>query len=91
MRNQLRLGRFTTQRQGAHFVESWSEGFAFQELTREQLAIVQQKEELEKQRKLLAKRKTGSVSNSGKETVILLYYYTDTCICTHLHVLSRTL
>lgn len=69
VKNQLRLGRFTTQRQGAHFVESWSDGFAFHELSQQQSCIVQQKEELERQRKLLAKKRTAassSISGKGK-------------------------
>lgn len=53
-------------------METWTDGFAFQELTHKQSAIVQQKEELEKQRKLIAKRKTASTS-SGQEKTFTVY------------------
>ena len=57
-------------RQGAHFVESWSDGFAFHELSQQQSCIVQQKEELERQRKLLAKKRTAASSSiSGIEKI----------------------
>ena len=32
MENRLRLGQFVTQRQGASFVENWSDGQAFTDL-----------------------------------------------------------
>ena len=32
MENRLRLGQFTTQRQGAQFVEQWVDGYAFTNL-----------------------------------------------------------
>ena len=34
MENRLRLGQFTTQRQGASFVENWVDGYAFTDLTK---------------------------------------------------------
>lgn len=34
MQNRLRLGQFVTQRVGAQFQENWTDGHAFQELTR---------------------------------------------------------
>ena len=34
MQNRLRLGQFVTQRVGATFQENWTDGYAFQELTR---------------------------------------------------------
>lgn len=61
-------------REGTQFVETWTDGFAFQELTQQQSAIVQQKEELEKQRKLLTKRKTAS-TGSGQEKTFKLYVF----------------
>ncbi|XP_019857257.1 PREDICTED: serine/threonine-protein kinase tousled-like 1 [Amphimedon queenslandica] len=66
VRNQLRLGRFSAQRQGAHFVDTWIDGFAFQELSQEQNDISVQKEEIEKQKKLLAAKKK-IVSSSGSK------------------------
>lgn len=75
VQNQLRLGRFQTQRQGARFVESWVDGFAFAELSRRQESVSQQREELEKQRKQLNKRKVTSTgqqnarSKSSKQPV----------------------
>ena len=32
MENRLRLGQFTTKRQGAQFVETWQDGYAFTNL-----------------------------------------------------------
>ena len=46
-------------RQGAQFVESWVDGFAFSELAHRQDNTVQQREELERQRKQLTKRKVN--------------------------------
>lgn len=34
MQNRLKLGQFVTQRVGASFQENWTDGYAFQELTR---------------------------------------------------------
>ncbi|CAF4284746.1 unnamed protein product, partial [Rotaria magnacalcarata] len=34
MENRLRLGQFVTQRQGATFVENWTDGTAFTDITR---------------------------------------------------------
>jgi tousled-like kinase len=34
MQNRLRLGQFVTQRVGATFQENWTDGYAFQELSR---------------------------------------------------------
>ena len=56
------------RRQGAQFVESWVDGFAFAELSRRQESVSQQREELEKQRKQLSKRKvtsTGQQNGTG--------------------------
>ena len=61
MQNRLRLGQFVTQRQGASFVESWNDGHAFTELIKKQEQITLEREEIERQRKLLAKRKPASV------------------------------
>jgi len=63
MQNRLRLGQFVTQRQGASFVENWVDGYAFSELLKKQEAVTHEKEEIDKQRKLLSKRRP-STSNS---------------------------
>ena len=34
MQNRLRLGQFVTQRVGAQFQENWTDGYAFQKLSR---------------------------------------------------------
>ena len=50
-------------------MESWIDGFAFAELSERQQNISQQREELEKQRKLLSKRKVNpSTSGGGGES-----------------------
>ncbi|XP_064401132.1 serine/threonine-protein kinase tousled-like 2 [Halichondria panicea] len=66
VQNQLRLGRFNNQRQGARFVEVWVDGFAFSELGDRQEELTQQREEIEKQRKMISKRKP-SVSTGGNK------------------------
>ncbi|XP_051761345.1 serine/threonine-protein kinase tousled-like 1 isoform X4 [Ctenopharyngodon idella] len=64
MQDRLRLGHFTTVRHGASFTEQWTDGYAFQNLVKQQEWIIQQREEIERQRKLLAKRKPPSASSS---------------------------
>uniref|UniRef100_A0AAR2JNH6 Protein kinase domain-containing protein n=1 Tax=Pygocentrus nattereri TaxID=42514 RepID=A0AAR2JNH6_PYGNA len=64
MQDRLRLGHFTTVRHGASFTEQWTDGYAFQNLVKQQESINQQREDIERQRKLLAKRKPPSASNS---------------------------
>lgn len=68
MQNRLRLGQFVTQRQGASFVENWVDGYAFSELLKKQEAVTHEKEEIDKQRKLLSKRRP-STSNSKPRVV----------------------
>ncbi|GAB6030544.1 hypothetical protein CHUAL_007409 [Chamberlinius hualienensis] len=57
MQNRLRLGQFITQRQGASFVENWVDGYAFTELIKRQEELSSEREEIDRQRKLLSKRK----------------------------------
>lgn len=61
MQNRLRLGQFVTQRQGASFVENWVDGHAFTEIQKKQDSTSTERDEIEKQRKTLAKRKPNSV------------------------------
>uniref|UniRef100_A0AAZ3RIP1 non-specific serine/threonine protein kinase n=1 Tax=Oncorhynchus tshawytscha TaxID=74940 RepID=A0AAZ3RIP1_ONCTS len=64
MQDRLRLGHFTTVRHGASYTEQWTDGYAFQNLVKQQEGINQQREEIERQRKLLAKRKPPNPSSS---------------------------
>uniref|UniRef100_A0A8C2NGH8 non-specific serine/threonine protein kinase n=1 Tax=Capra hircus TaxID=9925 RepID=A0A8C2NGH8_CAPHI len=64
MQDRLRLGHFTTVRHGASFTEQWTDGFAFQNLVKQQEWVNQQREDIERQRKLLAKRKPPTANNS---------------------------
>uniref|UniRef100_A0A8C9F6G1 Tousled like kinase 1 n=1 Tax=Pavo cristatus TaxID=9049 RepID=A0A8C9F6G1_PAVCR len=64
MQDRLRLGHFTTVRHGASFTEQWTDGFAFQNLVKQQEWVNQQREDIERQRKLLAKRKPPTTNNS---------------------------
>nr|XP_032807315.1 serine/threonine-protein kinase tousled-like 2 isoform X2 [Petromyzon marinus]XP_032807316.1 serine/threonine-protein kinase tousled-like 2 isoform X2 [Petromyzon marinus] len=57
MQDRLRLGHFVTVRHGATFTEQWTDGSAFQNLIKQQEWVNQQREDIERQRKLLAKRK----------------------------------
>uniref|UniRef100_A0A668TDM0 non-specific serine/threonine protein kinase n=1 Tax=Oreochromis aureus TaxID=47969 RepID=A0A668TDM0_OREAU len=68
MQDRLRLGHFTTVRHGASFTEQWTDGYAFQNLVKQQEWINQQREDIERQRKLLAKRKPPSSNNSQTPT-----------------------
>uniref|UniRef100_A0A663FCN0 non-specific serine/threonine protein kinase n=1 Tax=Aquila chrysaetos chrysaetos TaxID=223781 RepID=A0A663FCN0_AQUCH len=73
MQDRLRLGHFTTVRHGASFTEQWTDGYAFQNLIKQQERINSQREEIERQRKMLAKRKppamgqTPPASNEQKQ------------------------
>lgn len=60
MQNRLRLGQFVTQRVGATYQENWQDGYAFQEITKKQESVQQQRELIEKMRKNLAKKKEGT-------------------------------
>uniref|UniRef100_T1JAB8 Protein kinase domain-containing protein n=1 Tax=Strigamia maritima TaxID=126957 RepID=T1JAB8_STRMM len=62
MQNRLRLGQFVTQRQGASFVENWVDGYAFAELLKKQEELTAGREEIDRQRKLLGKRKPPNPS-----------------------------
>lgn len=66
MQNRLRLGQFVTQRQGASFVENWVDGYAFNDLLRKQEQITSEREEIERQRKLLCKKKPTTGQPKGK-------------------------
>ncbi|XP_054724000.1 serine/threonine-protein kinase tousled-like 2 [Uloborus diversus] len=66
MQNRLRLGQFITQRQGASFAENWVDGFAFTELIKKQETIALEREEIEKQRKLLGKKKPNANQPKGR-------------------------
>ncbi|KAM4526820.1 serine/threonine-protein kinase tousled-like 2 isoform 2-T2 [Fundulus diaphanus] len=61
MQDRLRLGHFTTVRHGASFTEQWTDGYAFQKLIKQQEQINSQREDIERQRKLLGKRKPPTI------------------------------
>lgn len=66
MQNRLRLGQFVTQRVGATFQENWTDGYAFQELTRRQEEIAAEREEIDRQKKILLKKRPSNNENSRK-------------------------
>lgn len=68
MQDRLRLGHFTPVRHGASFTEQWTDGYAFQNLIKQQEWVNQQREDIERQRKLLAKRKPPSAAPSQSPT-----------------------
>ncbi|XP_063069631.1 serine/threonine-protein kinase tousled-like 1 isoform X2 [Engraulis encrasicolus] len=68
MQDRLRLGQFTTLRHGASYTEQWTDGYAFQNLVKQQENINQQREDIERQRKLLAKRKPPSSSATSAQS-----------------------
>ncbi|CAF2881028.1 unnamed protein product [Rotaria sp. Silwood2] len=57
MENRLRLGQFVTQRQGATFVENWTDGTAFTDITRQQETLQRAREELDRERRNLLRRR----------------------------------
>lgn len=63
MQNRLRLGQFVMQRVGAQFQEIWMEGYAFQELNRRQEELAAEREEIDRQKKLLAKKRPTNESS----------------------------
>ncbi|GBM25672.1 Serine/threonine-protein kinase tousled-like 1 [Araneus ventricosus] len=71
MQNRLRLGQFITQRQGASFAENWVDGFAFTELIKKQEQIALEREDIEKQRKLLGKKKPNASQPRGRANMNL--------------------
>uniref|UniRef100_A0AAY4B6G0 non-specific serine/threonine protein kinase n=1 Tax=Denticeps clupeoides TaxID=299321 RepID=A0AAY4B6G0_9TELE len=64
MQDRLRLGHFTTVRHGASFTEQWTDGYAFQNLVKQQERVNAQREDIERQRKQLAKRKPPSMAQT---------------------------
>ncbi|XP_044734702.1 serine/threonine-protein kinase tousled-like 2 isoform X3 [Chrysoperla carnea] len=66
MQNRLRLGQFVTQRVGATFQENWTDGYAFQELARRQDEITSEREEIDRQKKLLLKKRPSN-SETGRK------------------------
>uniref|UniRef100_H3D1Y6 non-specific serine/threonine protein kinase n=1 Tax=Tetraodon nigroviridis TaxID=99883 RepID=H3D1Y6_TETNG len=62
MQDRLRLGHFTTVRHGASFTEQWTDGYAFQNLIKQQERVGAQREDIERRRKLLGKRKPPSLA-----------------------------
>lgn len=73
MQNRLRLGQFVTQRVGATFQENWTDGYAFQELARRQEEIGAEREEIDRQKKILMKKRptnqeTGRKRNNSTTT-----------------------
>lgn len=66
MQNRLRLGQFVTQRVGATFQENWTDGYAFQELSRRQEEISAEREEIDRQKKILMKKRPTNVESGRK-------------------------
>ena len=62
-----RLGQFVTQRVGASFQENWTDGYAFQELSKRQEEIAVEREEIDKKKKLLAKRKPSDSNGPSRK------------------------
>jgi len=68
MANRMRLGQFTTQRVGLEFQEIWVDGYGFSDLTKRQETVAQEKEEIDRKKKLLAKRKPQSLERENNAT-----------------------
>lgn len=66
MQNRLRLGQFVTQRVGATFQENWTDGYAFQELSRRQEEIAAEREEIDRQKKILMKKRPSNTETGRK-------------------------
>lgn len=67
MQNRLRLGQFVTQRVGATFQENWTDGYAFQELARRQEEIALEREEIDRQKKSLVKKRPTNTEGGGRK------------------------
>ncbi|ESO96664.1 hypothetical protein LOTGIDRAFT_54679, partial [Lottia gigantea] len=67
MENRLRLGQFVTQRQGAQFVENWVDGWAFTDLMKNQEKISGEKEDIDRSRRILVKRKPPANINKNSK------------------------
>ncbi|KAK6618353.1 hypothetical protein RUM44_002805 [Polyplax serrata] len=82
MQNRLRLGQFVTQRVGATFQENWTDGYAFQELARRQEEITTEREEIDRQKKLLLKKRpsndSGRKRNANPPGSVSMHNGTDT-------------
>ncbi|XP_033113034.1 serine/threonine-protein kinase tousled-like 2 isoform X1 [Anneissia japonica] len=96
MENRLKLGQFNTQRQGAQFVESWKDGYAFTDIFRQQERLAQERDEIDRQKKLLTKRKPhlqGAQSNAKANSVPQLsaqaYYEQDEILKLRLQALKK--
>lgn len=68
MQNRLRLGQFVTQRVGATFQENWTDGYAFQELARRQEEIALEREEIDRQKKSLVKKRPTNEGGRKRNT-----------------------
>jgi len=68
MLNRMRLGEFKTQRVGLEFQEVWTDGHGFSDLTKKQEDIATEKEEIDRKKKLLAKRKPQGVDKEQAGT-----------------------
>ncbi|KAF2895698.1 hypothetical protein ILUMI_10478 [Ignelater luminosus] len=77
MQNRLRLGQFVTQRVGATFQENWTDGHAFQELARRQEEITAEREEIDRQKKLLVKRRPSNSEGGRKRNNSAMHNGTD--------------
>ncbi|CAF2991406.1 unnamed protein product [Rotaria sp. Silwood2] len=71
MENRLRLGQFITQRQGTSFVEQWIDGTIFLEKQRVQEQLIGTKENLDKERKILTKKKTFILQQELRMTMMI--------------------
>ena len=60
---------FFALRQGHQFAEVWQDGYAFTEITRRAESMAQQREEVERQRKQLTRKKPSSSATSEKKQV----------------------
>lgn len=75
MQNRLRLGQFVTQRVGATFQENWTDGYAFQELARRQEEITTEREEIDRQKKLLLKKRPSNSETGELRWPLPFFFY----------------
>ncbi|XP_055342065.1 serine/threonine-protein kinase tousled-like 2 isoform X2 [Paramacrobiotus metropolitanus] len=64
--NRMKLGQFVTQREGANFEEKFLDGYAFNELHKRTEELAAEKDELDRRRKALQKRKPTDKASRGK-------------------------
>ncbi|TKR67857.1 hypothetical protein L596_023941 [Steinernema carpocapsae] len=63
----LRIGQFKPTRQGEHFKDVWSDGWAFEEIAKKQQKIANERNEIQNASQVLKKRKPTSTKETKRQ------------------------